>query len=130
MTNNLFQRLDLVIGEKLNGNWAELARITGFNPSTLQGIKEGKDPRGSTLLRISEALNVSIDWLLTGQGSMHRNAVAESGEDTLSSRHTALLQLFDALEDDQQREILTTAQEKERLNKMEVLLDDLLKKVG
>lgn len=128
MTKNLFERLDLVIGEKLNGKWSELAKATGLTPSTLQGIKEGKDPRGNTLLRISDALNVSIDWLLTGQGTMYRDTV--QAEENLTHRHTSLLQLFDALDEKQQREILTVAEEKERLNKMEQLLNEMRKKVG
>lgn len=130
MTKNLYERLNLVVEEKLKGNWAELARITGLTPSTLQGIKEGKDPRGNTLIRISEALNVSIDWLLTGEGPMYRDQVAVQPEETLSQRQANLLQLFDALDEDQQREILATAQKEERLKRMAEQLEALKKKLG
>jgi len=38
--------------------------------------------------------------------------------------------MFDSLNEDQKREILSSAQEKERMNRMEELLGEVLKKVG
>lgn len=130
MTKNLFDRLDSSVKEKLNGNWAELARITGLTPSTLQGIKEGKDPRANTLLRISDALNISIDWLLSGQGAMYRGQSDVPPEELRDQRRAALLAVYDALNEEQQRELLAAAQKEERFNKIEQQLSGLLKKLG
>ena len=61
---------------------------------------------------------------------MYRNPITGNIEDLQSKRHTALLQLYDALNEDQQREILAIAREKERLNNMERLLNEILKKTA
>ena len=61
-------RLAKSVDDFAGGNWAELARRAGLTRSTLQQIKNGADPRGDTLLRISRALDVSVDWLLSGEG--------------------------------------------------------------
>lgn len=70
--DNLSSRLEYLVNSKLSSNWAELARKSGLTPSTIQQIKDGGDARGNTLLRISNALQISIDWLLTGEGEMYR----------------------------------------------------------
>lgn len=61
---------------------------------------------------------------------MYRDQPTVNPEESLDQRNTALLTLFAALNEDQQREILAAAQEKERLNKMEQQLSGLLKKLG
>lgn len=121
------ERLHHVVNEKLNGKWAELARKTGLTPSTIHQIKMGSEPKLSSLQRIGMALDISLDWLISGEGSMYK---AEPSEESLSKRHEALLTMFDGLSDEQKREILTSAQEKERMNKLEEMLVEVLKKVG
>ncbi len=125
------KRLRLVI-DTSGSKVTEFSDSTGIPYRTLQQyLSDKRSPATEALTKICEQTSIDVHWLLTGQGTMHRNVnIIENHEETLSKRHIALLQLFDSLEDDQQREILTAAQEKERLNKMEVLLDDLLKKVG
>lgn len=127
---NIGKRLRQAI-EDSNQKVTEFSEITGIPYVTLQQYLSNKrSPATEALTKICFHTNIDMNWLLTGQGAMYRNTVEESGEATLSKRHTALLELYDALGEDQQREILTTAQEKERLNRLELLLDDLLKKVG
>jgi len=72
---------------------------------------------------------ISLDWLLTGQEPMRRNQQV-APQELLSKRHEALISMFDSLNEDQKREILSSAQEKERMNRMEELLGEVLKKVG
>ena len=68
---NLSERLEYLVHSMLGGRWSELAKKTGLSPSTIQQIKDGGDARGNTLLRISTSLNVSLNWLLIGEGDIH-----------------------------------------------------------
>jgi len=76
MSKELANRLNYFIEQELAGNWAELARKSNITPSTLQQVKKGGDIRESTLIRISSSLNLSLDWLLTGEGEMY-NSIQE-----------------------------------------------------
>ncbi len=64
------ERLAAVIGDEQPFAWA--ARV-GIPRATFSRIwKEGAPPRAVHLKRIAEATGVSLDWLLTGEGSMYR----------------------------------------------------------
>ncbi len=111
-------------------NDADLAGRMDMKPNTFSNRKKAGSLPYEEIIRIADSENVNINWLFTGQGSVHRDQPIASPEDTLDQRHTVLLSLFDALSEGQQREILAAAQEKERLNKMEQQLSGLLKKLG
>jgi transcriptional regulator with XRE-family HTH domain len=70
MSEILAKKLEFIVKTKFNGNWSQLAKKCNMIPSTLQQIKKGGEPRESTLLRISNSLNVSLDWLLKEQGEI------------------------------------------------------------
>lgn len=65
--DTFFERLDFVVNDKLHGNWADLSRKSGLAASAIHKIKNGTEPKISSLKRICDALNVSSDWLLTGK---------------------------------------------------------------
>lgn len=48
----------------------ELARKAGIKQSTLSDLERGdsKNPRGDSLVKIANALHVSQEWLITGEG--------------------------------------------------------------
>ncbi|MEO5327274.1 MAG: helix-turn-helix domain-containing protein [Magnetococcus sp. THC-1_WYH] len=77
MSNLLGKSLQLLADKELGGNWAELSRRSGVPTTTLQSIKEGTRAREDTIVRISSAFGLSIDWLLTGEGPMRRNDSSE-----------------------------------------------------
>lgn len=64
--SSLAHRLALLVDARFRGNWAEAARACGISPTGLQKIKEGSDPRASTLERIALSLGVSLDALILG----------------------------------------------------------------
>ena len=70
---------------------------------------------------------LSLDWLLMGEGEMHRNAgsVTADGE-----RESALLTLLRDLPEDDQQELLLIAQSKKLLRNMEQRLDDLVHEIN
>ncbi|MGR9014143.1 MAG: helix-turn-helix domain-containing protein [Gammaproteobacteria bacterium] len=111
-------------------NVTEFSVSTGIPYRTLQQyLADNRAPAAEALTKICEQSSIDINWLLTNQGSMYRSQVA-SPEDSLNQRHASLLSLFDVLSEDQQREILSAAQEKERLNRLEQQLSGLIKKLG
>lgn len=50
-------------------NWAELSRATGIHRDSIYKYKSGKvaSPRGDVLEKISAALGIDYEWLLTGK---------------------------------------------------------------
>lgn len=59
-------RIHRFVEEHCQGNWAEAARKAGIPLTSLQKLKEGGDPRTSTLTKLSEGWGVSLDWLVKG----------------------------------------------------------------
>ena len=83
MTNGWQTRILAAVESQLGGNWAELSRKTGLQPSTLQGVKRSKDCQVSTLLRICEALHLDVNLVLTGQPPPPEREADESGKERL-----------------------------------------------
>jgi len=71
---------------------------------------------------------ISLDWLLTGEGPMLRDqsahALSAAGEPA-NPREQAILELYRALDEDAQREIQSAAEEKKRLKTLEQRLQEL-----
>lgn len=60
-------RLQTIIRENFNGVDLHYAQAAQVKPSTLQKYTEARSvPGGENLVRLAEAGNVSIDWILTG----------------------------------------------------------------
>lgn len=67
------ERLEIIL-KKRNIKGAELSRILNLSNATYTQWRKGKIPNGETLLKISNELNVSIDYLLG------KDETAEEGE--------------------------------------------------
>lgn len=108
------------MGLKIN----EAAEKAGLPYRSMQNYLRGeREPGAEALASISEHLGISVDWLLTGTGTMLRSA---EGEGTiLSPRDRGLLELFQSLDGEAQREIQSAAEEKKRLKDMERQLKEL-----
>jgi hypothetical protein len=111
-------------------NDADLAGRMEMKPNTFSNRKKAGSLPYEEIIRLADSESVNINWLFSGEGPMYRDQLQAPPEDTLSQRQTNLLQLFDALDEDQQREILATAQKEERLKRMAEQLEDLKKKLG
>ena len=67
-TKLLGQRISLC--EKIAGSRAALAESTGISARTLENYSHGRnDPKASACIAIAHATDVSVEWLLTGQGA-------------------------------------------------------------
>ncbi|WGG23330.1 hypothetical protein N5O83_12230 [Ectopseudomonas oleovorans] len=69
---------------------------------------------------------MSLDWLLYGEGTMHRGEAGQVERGAAESpREQALLALWRELDEDAQREIQRAAEEKKRLNTLEQRVSEL-----
>lgn len=94
--------------------------------SSMQNWAGGhRDPRPDALITIGSRLGISIDWLLSGEGPMRRAGAGLEKESASDPREQALLALWRELDEDAQREIQRSAQEKKRLSDIEAQLKEL-----
>ena len=57
----------------------EFSELTGISyRSAMNYLNEGRDPNVEGLVKIHEALGISITWLLTGKGAMFQTITQES----------------------------------------------------
>jgi hypothetical protein len=89
--------------------WTELAEILEMSTGDLANRKKRGTLPLDRLIDMANSRNVSIDWLLSGEGSMYRGGDGsmrrEEPAESLSPKEEAVLALFRALDDDAQREI-------------------------
>ena len=71
---------------------AELSRRVGIRQPSLWELENGitKMPKGSTLMKLSQVLGVSPDWLQTGKGQPFRIALSGDAEGELVSIYRTL----------------------------------------
>ena len=67
----------------------EFSKLTGISyRSAMNYLNEGRDPNVEGLIKIHEALGISITWLLTGNGAMFQAATQEN---TISAQEEKLI---------------------------------------
>ena len=116
-------RLAQVLGTR-TGN--QLADALGVSPQTISSWKSRESVPYAQCVSVVEEWNVSLDWLLTGIGPMYRGEPAPAGNGSPDNpREQALLALWRELDEDAQREIQRSAQEKKRLSDIEAQLKEL-----
>lgn len=119
-----------------------LAKALGTTPQTLSSWKSRGSVPYALCVEVSDKHGVSLDWLIRGK-SNYESPVTSALEvrDTgtsygLSPREQAVLDLFNNLNPEQQKEVLRDAEEKQRIAEMEKNLKELqaqmdsLKKMG
>ena len=86
-----------------------VAKQLGLSSGAVTSWKNGKVPHHSTLLKIADYFNVSVDYLLTGQ---KETPTAEGDE-----RKTELMKLFSLLDDAGQDALIAIAQQMRKQDK-------------
>ncbi|WP_256575474.1 helix-turn-helix domain-containing protein [Pseudomonas sp. NFPP28] len=105
---------------------SELARKLDVNRQTLGSWRSRQSIPYALCVNVSEAEGVSLDWLLTGEGTMLRGgSVAPTVSPVTSPQEDAILALFRSLEETDRREIQSAAEEKKRIRDIEQRLKDL-----
>jgi transcriptional regulator with XRE-family HTH domain len=112
----------------------DFAELIGVPRSSLSEIESGKRSASiDVIVGISTYFKeISVDWLLTGEGDMYRQNSPNQGLDSNNADlHTAkVVQMYEALNDVQQREILSALEEKKQLNNLMEAVHQLQLKVG
>lgn len=120
------KRLRFIL-ETLGMTIREAADKSGVSYRSWQNYLSGlREPNAEALQLIGTHLGVSLDWLLTGEGSMLRDTnVTSVTKPAQTHREEAILALFRELEEEDQREIQSAAEEKKRLKTLEQRLSEL-----
>lgn len=105
----------------------EASDVVGIPYRTLQNyLLDEREPNAKAMSALRTHLGVSVDWLLTGEGSMfHGVSVQGADPATENMQERALLELFRSLGDAGKRDIQSAAEEKKRLMDVEQRLKDL-----
>lgn len=111
------------------GSDARICEVLGLNRQTLSSWLGRDSVPYSLCVQVAEEKNISLDWLLTGAGTMQRNTVVPASAHvagvSLSPRQQALLDLFNALPEEKQREAFSALEDKKRLANVEHGLREL-----
>ncbi len=90
-----------------------LAEILGLSSSNFASLKKRNSVPYDKILEFSRSHNVSIDWLLTGEGQMFkRGEVVEDNVVNIKTRQIA--ELIASLDEQQQAEIFVVIEGKKR----------------
>ena len=105
----------------------EASELVGIPYRTLQNyLLDEREPNAKALSAIRTHLGISVDWLLTGEGTMTGEAPQQqTGAATVNPQEEAILELFRSLGEAGRREIQSAAEEKKRLMDVEQRLKDL-----
>ncbi|WP_256667273.1 helix-turn-helix domain-containing protein [Pseudomonas sp. SJZ078] len=105
----------------------QAADIIGIPYRTLQNyLLDEREPNAKAMSALRTHLGISVDWLLTGEGPMFRDARGEVAQaQAANKQEEAILELFRSLGEAGKREIQSAAEEKKRLMDVEQRLKDL-----
>ncbi len=103
---------------------SELSKAIGVNRATLGNWRNRNSVPYSICINICESENLSIDWLLTGEGETSRQKSITSDNEIDKEMIASMLE---DLNQDQKREVLSVIKEKMRLNELEALIKQTLK---
>lgn len=97
--------------EKQNKKMSELCTFIGIGTSTMATWKtRNTDPSAKYISRICDFLNVSVDWLLTGEGEMYKSnddvQLKISDEEKLSLDKKFILLKYDELNETEKLKFL------------------------
>ena len=106
----------------------DIARALGVSKPTISSWRQRDTVPYAFCIQIAKERGLQLDWLLLGEGEMYKN---EPRLNPISERRAQIIvELYEALSEDQQKEILAAVEEKKRMNELVDRVNQLQKKVG
>lgn len=106
---------------------SELAEATQTNRQTLGNWRLRQSIPYSLCVKTAQSKNISLDWLLAGEGPMQRLDGGKSQvEDFPNPQERSILSLYRSLSSEDQQAIHQIVSEKKRLREVEKRLEELL----
>lgn len=90
----------------------DIAERLGMKAGAFNARKKSNSLPYEELLILANAEKIDFNWLLTGEGDMHKGKAAPLA---MNRREMMLVELFRALDDTEQQEILSDAQKAKHL---------------
>ncbi len=111
------------IGERIKNRRKELGltqprikELTGISSGTMSDIENGKTlPAALSLIKLSQALGCSIDWILTGNSPVSESIFMSD------ARENELVSYFQKMSIDDQEDLLLIAEMKAKKNKRKAI---------
>lgn len=120
---DVLDRLQIALGVR---NDSQLCEATKTNRQTMGNWRSRDSVPYSLCVSVAEEKNVSLDWLLTGTGTIHRQGVENSCISVeKNAQEEKVLSLFRALNEEDQRDIQRAAEERARVRQIESRLEEL-----
>lgn len=96
---SISERLKQVIEDK-NLNIKAFSEISGIPYRSVQNyLRNEREPNVEALIKLKEAMNIDINWLLTGEGRMYHNNLPN---DELELKEQALINHYRMMSSDVQ----------------------------
>lgn len=93
--------------KELHLTQTEIKEKTGISSGNMSDIERGNRlPSATTLAQLSEILDCSIDWILTGKSPVSENLISPD----IGEKDQKLLSLFHEISEEDQEELLMIAQ--------------------
>ena len=93
--------------KELHLTQTEIKEKTGISSGNMSDIERGNRlPAATTLAQLSEILDCSIDWILTGKSPVSENLISPD----IGEKDKKLLSLFHEISEEDQEELLMIAQ--------------------
>ena len=102
---------------------SDLSRVLGVKRATLANWKTRDAIPYAICVTVALEKGISLQWLLIGKGEMLSN-------DNDRSTHTQLIELYDTLTADQQKEVVQFICEKKRIAALEEAVQQLQKTIS
>ncbi|MCV6638467.1 helix-turn-helix domain-containing protein [Candidatus Albibeggiatoa sp. nov. NOAA] len=123
MKEGIVERLKILIDHSSNGNKSAFTRKINVSLSTFKNYLDSKRTdivSAETLIKIYEATNVNITWLLTGKGEMYLNGQEQNFD---------LENILQHLTPQQKQELLNRSQEMYLMNNLKQRVEDMEKRL-
>lgn len=120
------------------GSYNELAEMLGISSSGYANYKKRNSIPFEKVAALAHSRNVSMDWVLTGEGSIHRGGAAErasygTGIKEPPPEHPlkkAMAEILKGLGEEEQRQVLEEAAKARELLEMKKRLAELEQRAG